>query len=1118
MHLRLVLASLGWLICSSSLPLFAEDEIPTLADRLPDEWRQTARWRSIGPSVMGGRITAITVFEGDTSRFWVASASGGLLATQSNGVRFEHQFDHEAVVSIGDVQVAPSDPEIVWVGTGEANPRNSVSWGNGVFRSTDGGESWEHRGLEGTFQIGRIAVHPTDPNVVYVGALGRLWGPNEERGLYKTVDGGETWEKILYIDENTGVVDVQMNPADPETLIVATYERRRSGFDVNEPVVRYSETSGLYRTRDGGQTFERLTQGLPTVKLGRIGIDYFRSRPDIVYAIVESEKTGQRPRKVAFAGFILRDREGVVEVTRVSKGGPAEKAGLQSGDQILAVEGREVSTAAELREIEREREPGTAMILRIARGGRQQAKRLILEEAAFDFGRLFRTQSFSSGLNGQSADVQDDQQPDGFQHGGVYRSDDGGTSWRRVNSLNPRPMYFSQIRVDPSDDQRVYVCGISLWASSDGGQSFSSNMFSDVHPDHHALWIDPSDGRHMILGNDGGLYVTWDRGRHWDHHNHFAIGQFYHVAVGPDRDYWVYGGLQDNGTWGAPHRVAGRGTLNQDWFRIGSGDGFVVRVDSTDPSVVYYESQNGFTGRLDRDTGQRQGIRPRRSAGERPRFNWKTPFILSSHNASIYYSAGHRVFRSVDRGERLSPVSPEITRTNEGSATALAESHFDPGVLWVGTDDGALHARHDEGATWIDLAKWDEEAPSRGDLWSEVVLVPEEVLRRQKADSKEASATDPWAGRFEGTLGESESCEIEITRPEKDYEIRVTTIEGEWTSEAARLDEESGRLEASLTSSEGSAVLSLKRNGDELRGQLTSRSTGEVEDIRARRKVTEIEDGSEQDGQARPLRDLLPGPRWVSSLEASRHARRRVYACFDGHRSDDDAPYVFVSEDLGLTWRSLRSNLPEVTTRVLREDIENPNVLYLGTELGAWVSADRGESWMPLGSELPTVAVHELAQHPLSEEIVAGTHGRSLWVLDVSMVRQLGADVIEKDVHLFEPADIVVWENGLERGSEGQRQFAGSNPDGLLGLYYWLGQDVEEVMVTVEGVGGKTLLRSNGPVDRGVHRIDWNVQLALRPNRERNALGVEPGRYAVTLKVGEHTESKTFRVLPDPSR
>ena len=325
-------------------PIAAMGQGQAATGALPKEWADKVPVRSIGPANMGGRITALTFYEKDASTWWAASASGGLLKTVNNGVNFEHQFDKQATVSIGDVQVAQSDSNIVWVGTGEANPRNSVSWGDGVYKSEDSGKTWKNMGLNKTYQIGRIAIHPENPDIVYVGALGRLWGPNEDRGLFKTIDGGKTWEKILYVDDVTGVIDVRMNPKNSDELIVATYERSRDGFDGNDPSKKYGAGSGIYRTTDAGKTFEKSTEGLPTCKLGRIGLDYYRKNPEYVYAIVESEHIAKEPDTAAFAGLRAEDADAGARLIDVTKDGPSDKAGLKAGDIILALGGDNVLT------------------------------------------------------------------------------------------------------------------------------------------------------------------------------------------------------------------------------------------------------------------------------------------------------------------------------------------------------------------------------------------------------------------------------------------------------------------------------------------------------------------------------------------------------------------------------------------------------------------------------------------------------------------------------------------------------------------------------------------------------------------------------------------------------
>ncbi len=601
------------------------------APAVPADWVKEPHWRCIGPAAMGGRIVAFSVFEADPSTYWVATASGGLLKTTNNGVTFEHQFDRESTVSVGDVCVAPSDRNVVWVGTGEANPRNSVSYGDGVYKSTDGGKTWKNMGLKKTFQIGRIVVHPKDPNIVYVAALGRLYGPNEERGLYKTTDGGKTWEKVLFIDDKTGIIDLRMDPADPETLLAAAWERRRDGFDSHrgepplkdgydayDPDVKWGAGAGIYKTTDGGKTFHKVTKGLPTVPLGRIGLDYYRKNPNEVWAVVDSQKIGMgTPPSQVFLGVQGEDAPGGgAKLNVVSEDAPAAKAGLKAGDVIRAVDKKEIKNYGELAEQIRARKAGDTLPLTVRRGDETLEIGPVLGSRELPVNAENKKRPWGFWYGGQRENCQDQQGPDSFEYGGVYKSTDGGESWTRVNSVNPRPMYFSQIRVDPSDDQHVYVLGISLYRSSDGGKTFKGDGGNQVHADQHALWIDPRDGRHMLVGCDGGFYATYDRMDHWDYLNTMAIGQFYSVCVDSRQPYRVYGGLQDNGSWGAPSRSLGGGLVNDDWISVLGGDGFVCRVDQSDPDVVYAESQNGGMVRRNLKTGESTGLLPEAPKGD----------------------------------------------------------------------------------------------------------------------------------------------------------------------------------------------------------------------------------------------------------------------------------------------------------------------------------------------------------------------------------------------------------------------------------------------------------------------------------------------------------------------
>ncbi len=1038
---------------------------PVSGGVLPKGWDGALRWRSIGPANMGGRITAIAVHPTDSSTWWAGTAAGGLLKTVNDGASFVHQFEREASGSIGDIAVAPSNPDIVWVGTGEANPRNSVSWGRGVYRSDDGGKTFVSMGLKGSFQIGAVAIHQNNPEVVFVGALGRLWGPSDERGLFKTDNGGKTWNKILFVDAKTGVIDVQFHPSDPDTLLVATWERERDGFDTNDPAKRHGPGSGLWKSIDGGETFVRITEGLPPGPLGRMGLAWSRSNPDIVYAVVDTKTIGTEPPNAPYMGITGANADAGARLTSVAKGSAAEQAGLKKDDIVLAINDTTVHSYNDLVRLARGYEAGGTATFEVSR-----ARRSVKVELTFGKrpkpravpGR--RTRSYFGGmLGGQRANLQDQQGKKGAEFGGIYKSDDAGETWTRVNSLNPRPMYFSEIRVDPNDKNRVFVLGIRAWRSDDGGKTFTSNLTGrGVHVDHHALWIDPNDSRHMILGNDGGIYTTRDDGSVWEHLNQVAIGQFYHVAVGPRRNYRVYGGLQDNGSWGGPSRVAhGQGPTNADWFRIGGGDGFVCRVDADDPDQIYFESQNGGLGRRHLESGERAFVRPRPPRGQQYRFNWNTPFVLSHHNARIYYVAGNRVFRSLDRGSGVRTISPGITTTKRGSATALAESPLDPNVLYVGTDDGALWMTRDGGHNWHDLFN----APP---------------------------AADPAAKK---------------------------NTRGRAGGRAARMRERLKRMDTN-----GDGALQADEVPERMRGFFARLDTDKNGVVEAKEIEAMAPAAGNAENKARattpqglPLAKLVAERRYVSSIEPSRKAAGRVYVVLDGHRSNDDRPQILVSEDFGRTWRSLAGALPARagTTRVLREDRVRPELLYLGTEFGAYVSLDRGAIWSPLG-DLPTVPVHEFAQHKSTGDIVAATHGRSLWVLNVTALRQVTAEAVRADVHLFEPETAVMWRSEPSRGAA--RGFSGSNPPYGTTLVYAFKKEVAAPKLRIETLDGKLLREQDLNGKPGVHVVQWNLRRdQTRPGRFRRfGPRVRPGTYRVVLVAGEKTKTATLRVEIDP--
>jgi photosystem II stability/assembly factor-like uncharacterized protein len=1018
---------------------------PVPEGALPADVSSQFKWRNIGPANMGGRVTAIAVNEADPTNYWIGTATGGLLKTTNNGTTFDHQFDSQTTVSIGDVAVSASNPNVLYIGTGENNPRNSVSYGDGVYKSEDGGKTWKNVGLKKSFQVGKVLIHPKDPNTVYVGALGRLYGPGGERGVYKSTDGGGKWERVCFVDDNTGVIDMRMDPTDPNTIIAAFWDHKRDGYDgffgtppvpdSYGPVVTHGPGGGLYKTTDAGKTWKKLTDeklknGLPTVKLGRIGLDYSRKTKGLLYAIIDTEKVGTSsasgpyfgavmdpaPEKggaklvsvtadspAAKAGLkdgdvvtkvgdkavtsdddliasyasnkagdklkltVLRDKkEQVIEITlgtrpgeapaapatppvpsvgitqgrgqspgvlvgSVTDGGPAAKAGIQDGDLIVEVDGKKVENIDGQRAVLATKKEGDKVKFKLKRG--EETKELevtlgppIAATGGGGGGGPARGQSASKpyglGLGGQQPNVQSRQGKDGYQTGGVFVSKNNGDTWERVNSLNPRPMYFSQIRVDPSDDNTVYVlCDTPspIYVSSDGGKQFQNLATAGgVHADAHALWIDPKDSRHLIIGCDGGFYVSYDKGKKWEHLNNFALGQFYHVAVDNRKPYRVYGGLQDNGSWGGPSdTLKSTGPVNEDWIYVSGGDGFVCRVDPTDPDLVYTESQGGAISWRNFRTGESRGVRPTPvKEGEALRFNWNTPFILSSHNPSIFYSAAQYVFRSVKKGADQKAISPDLTRTKNGGVVALGESPRTPDVLWAGTDDGFLWVTKDGGLKWENV-----------------------TANVQKAG--------------------------------------------------------------------------------------------------------------------------LPAFRYVASVEPSRDKAGKCYVAFDAHRDNDDKPYLFVTEDYGATWKDITSNLPAFgSTRVLREDYKSTNILYCGTEFGAFVSINKGGSWAKLGGGLPTVPCHEFAQPTTAEELVVATHGRSVWVLDINAIRQMSTTTLKTPVTLFTPATATRWRlnpNGRSPYSETDRKFAGENPARGAAIDFLMLEKAKKVSLKVVDVTGKTV-------------------------------------------------------------
>lgn len=563
-------------------------------------------FRQIGPGAPSGRIDDFAVLESDPATFYVAAATGGVHKTTNNGVSFTPVFDHEGSSSVGDIAIAPTDANLVWVGTGENNNRQSSSWGDGVYKSADGGRTWKNMGLRASKQIARILVDPVDFNVVHVAALGDLWAAGGERGVYKTTDGGLTWKRTLHVDDDTGATELVMDPTNNKVLYAATYQRRRSQWGMNGG----GPGSGMWKSVDGGETWTKLETGVPAGPKGRIGMDVYRANPNVVYARIEH---------------------------------PTES--------------------------------------------------------------------------------------------GVYRSDDAGASWRKVSSVNPRPMYFSQIRIDPTTDSRIYVLGVGLHVSDDAGKTFREDGAEKIHVDHHAMWIDPRNPRHLMIGNDGGVSLSYDRADTWQWLPNLVLAQAYHVVFDNRTPFYhVCAGLQDNNTWCGPSAVrTNSGIANDDWYVITGGDGFQPLMDPTDERIVYGESQDGRMSRVDRTTNERTTVRPEpleAKEGEPSefRYNWDTAMQLSPHDPKTIYVGSQFLMKSSDRGRTYAPISGDLSTntkrdtlsimntsdketniakhdgvTTWGTIVTLEESARRAGVIWTGTDDGVVSVTRDGGKSWSNV-------------------------------------------------------------------------------------------------------------------------------------------------------------------------------------------------------------------------------------------------------------------------------------------------------------------------------------------------------------------------------------------------------------------------------
>ncbi|HEY3383612.1 MAG TPA: hypothetical protein VGK32_17745 [Vicinamibacterales bacterium] len=874
------------------------------AQTLSPEILKAFSFRAIGPTRQSGRFVDGAVPALEPWTIYMATGSGGLWKSVNNGVSWASIFDNQPVISIGDVAVAASNPSIVWVGTGEANSSRSTYWGDGMYKSTDAGKTWTNMGLKDTHHIGRIVIHPKNPDIVYVAALGHLYSENAERGVFKTIDGGKTWTKSLDVkigDRAIGAVDIVMDSKKPETLYAATYDKERKPWTFNLA----GPGSAIYKTIDAGKTWTKLTGGLPGGMVGRIGLDIYAKNPLILYANIEN----------------------------------ANKPGMSDAD--------------------REKE--------------------------------LREGKSSDGMIGEE----------------VWRTDDGGKTWKKVSpdkqKIGGGPgYYYMDIRVDPNDANHVYVLSVGVLESKDGGKTW--NPAFRFGGDNHAMWIDPANSLHMILGYDHGMGITYDGGKNWYHPDELPLAQLYAVGYDNQVPYNVYGGLQDNGSVRGPSsKRGGRPIAFEDWQTVGGGDGQFNVVDTVTNRYLYNESQFGSISRLDLYTGETKNIRHR---DDTLRYNWTAPILVSPHDPTVIYHAANKVLKSVARGDSWEVISPDLTTNDKAKLTtgkggdgniqfctisAFDESPIVKDLLWAGTDDGNVWVSKDGGKNWTKL-------------------------------------------------------------------------------------------------------------NDNIKGN--------------------------------------PGL-WVSRIEPSHHFPGTAYLSYTGYRNDDFRPFLYKTTDFGQTWTSIAGNLPNKPINVVREDATNPNLLFVGAEFGLYVSIDGGKTWNDFHGNMPTQPVWDLQIHPRDGELIVATHGRGVFITDISPLEEMNDKVAAQDLHVFDIKPAVKWVTRNEHVSATINFNAPSNPAGVLINYYQKAAATGDI--TVQVMKGARVVAENkkAPNAAGVNRLVWNarvtpVTIAGQPaqtgrpgggfRREQaeptiptfgGTVAADPGEYTIVVTVGGKTVSKTAVILDD---
>jgi photosystem II stability/assembly factor-like uncharacterized protein len=866
-------------------------------------------WRCVGPVVQGGRLVDIEVVPEEPYTFYVAYASGGLWKTTNNGVSFTPLFDDQPTVIMGDVAIDPNEPLTVWVGTGENNSSRSSYGGHGVFRSDDGGLSWRHVGLGDADRIGRISIDPRNGDRVMVAALGKLYTDGGQRGVYRSNDGGLTWSQVLAGDRQTGFVDLMRDPSNPDVVYAAAWQRTRRPWEFTEG----GEGSAIWKSSDGGDTWQKLTGGLPSgAHVGRIGLDIHTANPKIVYASIDNQQ-------------LLPEDEWDLGGGAVT----AKRLRTMSKEDLLRQDPAEVESFLRAYDLDPTLDAATLL-------DKVRSDKLTIDDL-LDILTNANASLFDTDIRGIE----------------VWRSDDAGISWRRTHEQPLRQVvytygyYFGQIRVSPVDPDQVYVLGVPIIVSDDGGKSWRSLDSNNTHGDHQAMWIDPAHPRRLVIGNDGGLNMSFDGGSSWLALNAQEVGQLYAITVDMAEPYNIYGGLQDNGVMRGSSRWR-RGS-SPPWQWIGGGDGMYIQVDPRDGATYWgYQFGNYFRNN---SGGGRERTKPYSKLKEPAlRFNWQTPIQLSTHNHDILYLGANRLFRSMDQGKTWQAISPDLTASQErgdvpfATITTLAESSLRFGLIWAATDDGQVWLTEDGGVDWRNLS------------------------RHFAAD------------------------------------------------------------------------------------------------------------------------------RWVSRVEASTHDEKVAYVCQNGYRDDDIMPYLMRTDDLGETWVDISAGLPGEALNVVREDPVNPEVVYAGSDRGVYVSLDRGASWQALPGGLPNVPVHDLVVHPRDRELVAGTHGRSIWVVDVLPVQELTAEVREQAVYLFPKEEIQAKRSWKQRR---EPWFFREEEADKIEIPYWV-RSPGTVLLTLRDDEDRVLMRDKQKALAGVNIFTWDLQLD-----QELAVAAEQERVAVVEEKGE---------------